>query len=72
MYCAAEESIGNCPVCRKVFHTEDFKHVLDLAGPHSSSLVCSLGFGLYDNINKYNNIVVGPVLENTRINVAMS
>ncbi|PON58808.1 Cdk-activating kinase assembly factor [Parasponia andersonii] len=28
----AEDSIGNCPVCRKVFHTKDFEHVLDLVG----------------------------------------
>ncbi|KAL5560497.1 hypothetical protein UlMin_036708 [Ulmus minor] len=32
-----EESIGNCPVCRKVFHTKDFEHVLDLVGSHFSA-----------------------------------
>ncbi|KAE8715118.1 RWD domain-containing protein, putative isoform 2 [Hibiscus syriacus] len=33
---AVEESMGNCPVCRKVFHVKDFEHVLDLVGSHSS------------------------------------
>ncbi|XVE76846.1 hypothetical protein DITRI_Ditri13aG0012900 [Diplodiscus trichospermus] len=33
---AVEESIGNCPVCRKVFHAKDFEHVLDLVGTYSS------------------------------------
>lgn len=32
------ESMGNCPVCRKVFHAKDFQHVLDLVGAHSSEL----------------------------------
>lgn len=36
---AVEGSMGNCPVCRKVFHAEDFEHVLDLVGNHSSHLV---------------------------------
>ncbi|PPD69838.1 hypothetical protein GOBAR_DD33282 [Gossypium barbadense] len=36
---AVEESMGNCPVCRKVFHAKDFEHVLDLVGSHSSQLV---------------------------------
>ncbi|ONI22480.1 hypothetical protein PRUPE_2G132200 [Prunus persica] len=35
---AVEESMGNCPVCRKVFHAEDFEHVLNLVGNHSSHL----------------------------------
>ncbi|KAB1998750.1 hypothetical protein ES319_D12G111100v1 [Gossypium barbadense] len=35
---AVEESMGNCPVCRKVFHAKDFEHVLDLVGSHSSQL----------------------------------
>lgn len=35
---AVEESKGNCPVCRKVFHAKDFEHVLDLVGNHSSEL----------------------------------
>ncbi|XP_030494380.1 uncharacterized protein LOC115710175 [Cannabis sativa] len=26
----AEDSMGNCPVCRMVFHTKDFEHVLNL------------------------------------------
>ncbi|KAA8520434.1 hypothetical protein F0562_014690 [Nyssa sinensis] len=30
-----EESMGNCPVCRKVFHAKDIEHVLDLVGTHS-------------------------------------
>uniref|UniRef100_A0A5B7BXB6 E3 ubiquitin-protein ligase RNF25 n=1 Tax=Davidia involucrata TaxID=16924 RepID=A0A5B7BXB6_DAVIN len=30
-----EESMGNCPVCRKVFHAKDIEHVLDLVGIHS-------------------------------------
>lgn len=25
-------NMGNCPVCRKVFHADDIKHVLDLVG----------------------------------------
>ncbi|XP_038684968.1 uncharacterized protein LOC119984889 isoform X2 [Tripterygium wilfordii] len=33
-----EESMGNCPVCRKVFHAKDFEHVLHLVGTHSSQL----------------------------------
>ncbi|XP_022770169.1 uncharacterized protein LOC111313733 isoform X2 [Durio zibethinus] len=33
-----EESMGSCPVCRKVFHAKDLEHVLDLAGNHSSQL----------------------------------
>ncbi|WCJ23022.1 RWD domain-containing protein [Euphorbia peplus] len=32
------ESIGSCPVCRKVFHTKDFDHVLGLVGLQSSEL----------------------------------
>ncbi|CAN0920028.1 E3 ubiquitin-protein ligase RNF25 [Linum grandiflorum] len=32
----AENSMGQCPVCRKVFHSKDLKHVLDLVGSHSS------------------------------------
>ncbi|KAA3462121.1 E3 ubiquitin-protein ligase RNF25 [Gossypium australe] len=35
---AVEESMGNCPVCRKVFHAKDFEHGLDLVGSHSSQL----------------------------------
>ncbi|XVF33632.1 hypothetical protein REPUB_Repub17cG0184500 [Reevesia pubescens] len=35
---AVEDSMGNCPVCRKVFHAKDFEHVLDLVGTHSSQL----------------------------------
>ncbi|KAL4366690.1 hypothetical protein GQ457_05G000100 [Hibiscus cannabinus] len=31
-----EESMGNCPVCRKVFLAKDFDHVLDLVGSYSS------------------------------------
>ncbi|KDP28864.1 hypothetical protein JCGZ_14635 [Jatropha curcas] len=33
-----EESMGNCPVCRKVFHTKDFEHVLGLVGAHRTEL----------------------------------
>ncbi|XP_024026469.1 E3 ubiquitin-protein ligase RNF25 isoform X2 [Morus notabilis] len=33
-----EENMGNCPVCRKVFHTKDFEHVLDLVGSLPSQL----------------------------------
>ncbi|KAJ7950771.1 E3 ubiquitin-protein ligase RNF25 [Quillaja saponaria] len=33
-----KESIGNCPVCRKVFQAKDLEHVLDLVGSHSSQL----------------------------------
>ncbi|KAF3445589.1 hypothetical protein FNV43_RR10765 [Rhamnella rubrinervis] len=36
------ESMGNCPVCRKVFQTKDFEHVLDLVGSHSSQLSCDV------------------------------
>ncbi|GMJ16146.1 hypothetical protein like AT3G60300 [Hibiscus trionum] len=35
---AVEESMGNCPVCRKVFLAKDFEHVLDLVGSHSSQM----------------------------------
>ncbi|KAB2626832.1 hypothetical protein D8674_020450 [Pyrus ussuriensis x Pyrus communis] len=35
---ALEESMGNCPVCRKVFHTQDLEHVLHLVDNHSSQL----------------------------------
>ncbi|XP_021903297.1 uncharacterized protein LOC110818661 isoform X2 [Carica papaya] len=34
-----EESMGNCPVCRKVFHTKDLDHVHDLVGAYSSQLI---------------------------------
>ncbi|KAL1190894.1 hypothetical protein V5N11_025638 [Cardamine amara subsp. amara] len=30
------QSLGNCPVCRKVFHASDIEHVLDLVGAQSS------------------------------------
>ncbi|XP_027336542.1 uncharacterized protein LOC113850274 isoform X2 [Abrus precatorius] len=33
-----EESIGNCPVCRKPFLAKDLDHVLDLVGSHPSQL----------------------------------
>lgn len=33
-----EESMGSCPVCRKVFHVKDFEHVLSLVGTHDSNL----------------------------------
>lgn len=36
---ALEENIGNCPVCRKVFHAKDLEHVLNLVGSQSSQLV---------------------------------
>ncbi|KAJ8748762.1 hypothetical protein K2173_011317 [Erythroxylum novogranatense] len=32
------ESIGNCPVCRKVFQAKDIEHVLDLVGTSSCKL----------------------------------
>ncbi|XP_044481325.1 uncharacterized protein LOC123207902 isoform X2 [Mangifera indica] len=35
---ALEENIGNCPVCRKVFHAKDLEHVLNLVGSQSSQL----------------------------------
>ncbi|XP_059459187.1 uncharacterized protein LOC132188679 [Corylus avellana] len=35
---AMEESMGTCPVCRKVFLAKDFEHVLDLVASHSSQL----------------------------------
>ncbi|XP_010275457.1 PREDICTED: uncharacterized protein LOC104610504 isoform X2 [Nelumbo nucifera] len=34
-----KENLGNCPVCRKVFHAKDIEHVLNLVGTHSSQLV---------------------------------
>jgi len=37
-----EERMGDCPVCRKVFHVKDFEHVLDLVGTQASQLVCPL------------------------------
>ncbi|CAK7347745.1 unnamed protein product [Dovyalis caffra] len=33
-----EVKMGNCPVCRMVFHAEDFEHVLDLVGTQASRL----------------------------------
>ncbi|XP_050235989.1 uncharacterized protein LOC126686020 [Mercurialis annua] len=33
---AIGENMGNCPVCRKVFHTKDFEHVLSLVEVHTS------------------------------------
>ncbi|XP_058104288.1 uncharacterized protein LOC131248190 [Magnolia sinica] len=33
-----KQSQGNCPVCRKVFHTKDIEHVLDLLVTSSSQL----------------------------------
>lgn len=35
-------NMGNCPVCRKVFHAKDLEHVLDLVGSQSCQLVCPL------------------------------
>ncbi|CAN8254138.1 unnamed protein product [Cochlearia groenlandica] len=32
-----DKSLGNCPVCRKVFHGSDIEHVLDLVGGSQSS-----------------------------------
>ncbi|KAK7350450.1 hypothetical protein VNO77_09103 [Canavalia gladiata] len=37
-YKKIEESVGNCPVCRKPFLAKDLEHVLDLVGSHSSQL----------------------------------
>ncbi|KAL9429888.1 hypothetical protein AB3S75_025307 [Citrus x aurantiifolia] len=31
-------NMGNCPVCRKVFHVKDLEHVLNLVGSQSSHL----------------------------------
>ncbi|CAB87867.1 putative protein [Arabidopsis thaliana] len=31
-----DKSLGNCPVCRKIFHSSDIEHVLDLVGAQSS------------------------------------
>lgn len=36
---AVEESMGNCPVCRKGFHAQDLEHVLHLVGNDSSQFV---------------------------------
>lgn len=33
---SADKSLGNCPVCRKIFHSSDIEHVLDLVGAQSS------------------------------------
>ncbi|VVB06363.1 unnamed protein product [Arabis nemorensis] len=33
---SVDKSMGNCPVCRKVFHAVDIEHVLDLVGAQSS------------------------------------
>jgi len=41
-----EESVGNCPVCRRRFLAKDLDHVLALVGSHSSQLVSYL-FQLY-------------------------
>ncbi|XXG77924.1 hypothetical protein AAC387_Pa08g1975 [Persea americana] len=32
MHSTMKQGLGNCPVCRKVFHTKDIEHVLDLVG----------------------------------------
>lgn len=37
-----EESVGNCPVCRKSFLAKDFDHVLALVDSYSSQLVSYL------------------------------
>ncbi|CAJ1948065.1 unnamed protein product [Sphenostylis stenocarpa] len=37
-----EESVGNCPVCRKPFLAKDLDHVLALVGSYSSQLVIAL------------------------------
>lgn len=36
---AVEESMGNCPVCRKGFHAEDLEHVLHLVDNEFSRFV---------------------------------
>ncbi|KAK1324481.1 hypothetical protein QJS10_CPA01g02804 [Acorus calamus] len=33
-----KQPVGNCPVCRKVFHAEDIRHVLDLLDTDHSQL----------------------------------
>ncbi|KAJ0111300.1 hypothetical protein Patl1_00110 [Pistacia atlantica] len=43
-----EENIGNCPVCRNIFHAKDLEHVLDLVGSQSSQLVCNLTYWISD------------------------
>ncbi|KAJ0053860.1 hypothetical protein Pint_00102 [Pistacia integerrima] len=44
-----EENIGNCPVCRNIFHAKDLEHVLDLVGSQSSQLRISDGPEVDDN-----------------------
>ncbi|GAB4861984.1 hypothetical protein Ancab_037238 [Ancistrocladus abbreviatus] len=33
-----QDKMANCPVCRKVFHTKDIEHVINLAGSYSTQL----------------------------------
>lgn len=42
MHSTMKQGLGNCPVCRKVFHTKDIEHVLDLVGTSISQVVCFL------------------------------
>ncbi|KAF8380589.1 hypothetical protein HHK36_028077 [Tetracentron sinense] len=38
MHGTMKANMGNCPVCRMIFHTEDIEHVLNLVGTHSFQL----------------------------------
>lgn len=51
MHEQVEESMGTCPVCRKVFHSKDIEHVLDLFEAYSE-LVCLLTHNLQANFRK--------------------
>ncbi|XP_059633833.1 uncharacterized protein LOC132276433 [Cornus florida] len=35
IHATTEDSMGSCPVCRKLFHAKDIEHVLDLVETHS-------------------------------------
>ncbi|KAK9068218.1 hypothetical protein SSX86_012329 [Deinandra increscens subsp. villosa] len=55
----AEDGVGTCPVCRKVFHAKDIEHVLDLVGAYSQ---LSLG----NSEDKENDTFLHSDSENTR------
>ncbi|KAG6624229.1 hypothetical protein CIPAW_16G011700 [Carya illinoinensis] len=46
------ENMGVCPVCRKVFHSEDIEHLLGLVDSHSSQLLKSQAMELAKSIEK--------------------
>ncbi|XP_023769099.1 uncharacterized protein LOC111917664 [Lactuca sativa] len=54
-----EDRMGICPVCRKVFHSKDIEHVLNLVGTYSQ-------LNLDDTEDTKNDTILNSDSENTR------